>query len=78
LGVDGVGRSLLAIGLILVVLGGILVMLGRIPALRQLGRLPGDIVLHWGNGTVFIPLATSVILSVVLTLLINVIAALLR
>jgi hypothetical protein len=78
MGLEAVGRSLLVIGLVLVLMGGILALAGRIPSLKMLGRLPGDIVLHWGNSTVFVPLATSVLLSVVLTLILNLIATLLR
>ncbi|MAM83789.1 MAG: hypothetical protein CL489_13320 [Acidobacteria bacterium] len=51
------------IGLAVAALGG-LMMLGL-----PLGRLPGDLVFRRGNVTVYLPLVTSVVLSVLLTLL---------
>lgn len=75
-GLDGIGRSLLLIGFVLVLLGTLLVLAGRIPALSALGRLPGDFEFRWGSGVVFVPLATCLLLSVVLTLLLNLIASL--
>ncbi len=58
-------------GKILIVLGLILVLLGLLftfsPGFR-LGRLPGDIVIRRGNWTFHFPLATSVLLSVLVTL----------
>lgn len=60
------GRTLIIIGLALVVLG-ILVTLGdRLPI--RLGRLPGDIVIRGKNSVFYFPLATSILLSVLLTL----------
>jgi len=57
------GKWLVVIG-ILVAAAGILVMLG-VP----LGRLPGDIYYRRGNTTIYVPLTTSIVVSVVLTLL---------
>lgn len=63
------GRFLLVAGLIVAAVG-LLTMLGvRIP----LGRLPGDIAIGGERGGVFIPLATSLVLSLLLTVLLNVI-----
>lgn len=63
-----VGRLLVILG-IFVVLVGLVFMLGaRIPLL---GRLPGDISLTRGNTRIYFPLATSIVLSLVLTLLLN-------
>ena len=78
MGLEGTGRSLLVIGLVLVLLGGLLMLAGQVSGHSPLGRLPGDIVLRWGNGVVFVPLATSLLLSVFLTLLLNLIASLHR
>ena len=55
------GRTLVLIGLATAALGG-LVMLG-VP----LGRLPGDLVLRRGHATVYVPITTSIVLSVLLT-----------
>ncbi len=62
------GRTFLMIGLVLTGLGVALLLAGRIGL--PLGRLPGD--LHWrsrsGNAQVYFPLATSLVLSVLLSL----------
>ena len=64
-----------ALGKLLLVTGGVLVLAGLVVlALSRgvpLGRLPGDLVYRGRNVTIFIPLATSVLLSVLLTLLLN-------
>ncbi len=61
------GRILLVVG-ILMAGAGVLLMLGvRLP----LGRLPGDIAIGGPNGGVLIPLATSLLLSIVLTIVVN-------
>ena len=61
-----VGKVLIGIGAV-VVLVGIAVQLGL-----PLGRLPGDFKISRGNFTLYSPLATGLILSVVLTVLLNV------
>lgn len=65
----GVGRVLVVAGLVLVGLGALIVLASSL----GLGRLPGDITFRRGNVRVFVPLASSVVLSVVLTLLLNLI-----
>ncbi len=64
-----IGRGVFLAGLLLVVLGGVLWLLAGsgIP----LGRLPGDFRFERGGISCFIPLASSLIISLVLTLLIN-------
>ncbi|OLB23982.1 MAG: hypothetical protein AUH15_02135 [Acidobacteriales bacterium 13_2_20CM_55_8] len=59
------GRLLLFFGLILVVVGLVLMVFGRMNI--PLGRLPGDIVYRGKNTTFYFPLATSILLSVVLS-----------
>jgi predicted MFS family arabinose efflux permease len=58
-----VGKLLVIVGLVVAGLG-LLMMLG-VP----LGRLPGDFAVKRGNFSFYFPLATSIILSIVLTLL---------
>ncbi len=58
------GRLLLVFGVLLVVIGGALMLFGRF-------HLPGDITFRSGNLTVYVPLATSIILSVVATIVLN-------
>jgi len=61
------GRLLLVIGLVLVVVGGLAALGVRLP----FGRLPGDISIQGERGGIFIPLGTMVVVSLVLTLLVN-------
>ena len=63
---NDVGKILIAFGLLIVLAGAVLVLVGRVP---WIGRLPGDIHFQRGNFTFYFPLATSLLLSVVLTLL---------
>jgi len=59
------GRLLIVVGLILAVAGLFLLFGSKI----GLGRLPGDIIIHKGPMRIFIPLATSLLLSVILSVL---------
>jgi hypothetical protein len=58
------GRVLIVVGLVLVGLGVLLSLGGKIPGL---GRLPGDIVIERGSFRLYIPLATSILLSLIVT-----------
>ena len=62
-----VGRVVLIVGLVLVVIGGLAVFGIRLP----FGRLPGDLAIEGEPGGIYIPIATMVILSIVLTILAN-------
>ncbi len=62
---QAVGKTLIIAGLFLVVIGGLLMLSGKIP---WLGRLPGDIVIQKKNFTFYFPLATSILLSILLAL----------
>jgi hypothetical protein len=59
-----VGRMLLVFGLLLVVIGGGLMLFGRF-------SLPGDLTFRSGSVTVYVPIATSIILSIILTVVLN-------
>ncbi|MBI1733882.1 MAG: DUF2905 domain-containing protein [Candidatus Rokubacteria bacterium] len=59
------GKLLIVAGGIVVAIGIVLVVFGRIPGL---GRLPGDIHVQRGNWSFYFPLATSLLLSVVLSI----------
>jgi hypothetical protein len=72
---DGLGKMLMWIGGGLLALGLLLVLIGKIPGM---GRLPGDILIRRENATIFIPLGTMIVVSVVLTLLLNLISRLKR
>jgi len=60
----GIGRILLVTGLVLAVVGGLLMLFGRF-------QLPGDLSFRSGGVTVYLPIATSIILSIVLTVALN-------
>ena len=57
---------LVVFGLLIALVGVVLMLVGRVP---WLGRLPGDIHIQRGNWTFYFPLATSLLLSLVLTLI---------
>jgi hypothetical protein len=63
---NDVGRMLVVFGLLITLAGVVLLLAGRIPFL---GRLPGDIHVQRGNWTFYFPLATSLLLSALLTLI---------
>jgi hypothetical protein len=60
------GRLLVVLGLLTAAAGAVLLLAGRLP---WLGRLPGDITIQRGNWTLYVPLATSLLLSALLTLI---------
>jgi len=63
-------------GKILLLFGGLMVLIGLVliiaPKIPWLGKLPGDIVIKKDNFTFYFPLATSIILSIILTLLFSI------
>ncbi len=63
---NDLGRLLIGVGLVLLVAGGLLLLLGRTGF--PLGRLPGDIAYRGKNLSVYFPLGTSILLSVLLSL----------
>jgi hypothetical protein len=66
--VGDLGRILVVTGAVILVAGLILMALGRVNL--PIGRLPGDIVYRGKNTTVYFPVATSILLSVVLSLVV--------
>lgn len=62
-----VARGLIGFGVLLVVVGALLLLAQRL----GLGRLPGDLVVKRPGFTFYAPLATSIIVSLLLTLLLN-------
>ncbi|MBA4371243.1 MAG: DUF2905 domain-containing protein [Thermodesulfovibrio sp.] len=65
-GAEYLGRMLLITGLVLSLTGGLFLLAGKIP---WLGRLPGDFMIQKKNFTLYLPLATSILVSILLTLL---------
>jgi hypothetical protein len=66
--VSDIGRLLIIVGGIILVVGLFLALGLRIP---YLGKLPGDISIDRGNLHFYFPIVTCVLLSLVLTLLLN-------
>jgi len=67
---EPLGRMLLYIGVILVLIGGFFVLVSRVP---WFGRLPGDIVFRREGLSIFIPITTMLIVSLILTILLNIV-----
>ena len=62
----GLGKTLIVFGLIITTLGIIITFAGKVP---WLGRLPGDIYIKKENFTFYFPLATSILFSVIISLI---------
>ena len=69
------GKLLIIIGAVLLLVGGLLVLGARLP---WFGNLPGDIVVKRDNFTLYAPIGTMILVSILLTLLLNVIGRLFR
>lgn len=67
-----IGKLILGVGLALAVIGAVLILAGRVGI--PMGRLPGDFVYRGKRATVYFPLVTCIVISVVLTLIIYVIS----
>jgi hypothetical protein len=63
--VPELGRALIVLGVVIAVVGAVLMLFGRVP---WLGRLPGDIHVERGNWSFYVPLGSSILLSILLTL----------
>jgi hypothetical protein len=72
--VADLGKLLVFVGGTIVIVGLVLVLLGRTNL--PIGRLPGDVVYRGKNTTFYFPLATSIVISVVLSILLYVIGRL--
>jgi hypothetical protein len=74
-GFETMGKWVMLVGGTLILLGGLIWLLSKVPFL---GRLPGDIHIKKPGVTCLVPLTSSIILSILLTIVVNVIARLLR
>ena len=63
----GLGRTLIFLGAVLIVIGLLITFGGKLPF--RIGRLPGDIVIRGKNSVFYFPLATSILLSLVLSVI---------
>jgi len=66
-GTENIGRMLLGVAAIIAVAGVVFLLLDKL----GLGRLPGDIIIRRENLTIFFPIATMILISIILTLLLN-------
>jgi hypothetical protein len=63
---QGVGRTLIIIGLVLIAAGVLMTLGARLPV--KLGRLPGDIVVRGKNSVFYFPIVTCLVVSAILSL----------
>ncbi len=73
---EQLGRAILLMGLSLLVLGLLLIVIGR--SSIAFGRLPGDIRIEGNNFTCFAPITSMILISVILTIVLNIVARLLN
>lgn len=63
-----VGKLVAVAGVVLLVSGLLIMLAGRLPFL---GNLPGDVAFRRGNTTVYFPIVTMILLSIILTIVLN-------
>ena len=71
-----IGKSIIGLGLVIVVIGAIIMLASRFGL--PLGRLPGDFAYRGKHVTIFFPIVTSILASIVLTLILYLISHLRR
>lgn len=72
---ENLGKLILAFAVILFVVGAVVYLLGKV---TPLPRLPGDILYRRGNFTFYFPLGASILISIALTAVLNLILFILR
>jgi hypothetical protein len=71
-----IARLFIVLGIAFLVIGGLIFLLGKFNL--PLGRLPGDIRIEGKQGSIYFPLTTCILISIVLTVLVNLILRMLR
>jgi Protein of unknown function (DUF2905) len=66
--IQSLGKIIVVMGIFLVVFGSLILLSPKIPFI---GRLPGDILIKRDNFTFFFPLASSIIISLIITIILN-------
>ena len=64
---ENLGKLIVTIGLGLIVLGGLVILFERLGI--HLGRLPGDIIYRKGNTTIYFPIVTMILLSILISVI---------
>jgi len=70
-----IGRLLIVLGIAFVVIGLLVTFAGRIPGL---GHLPGDLTVERGNFRLYAPFGTMIVVSIVLSVILNIVTRFLR
>ena len=65
---DSLGKLLIYIGVVIVMIGAFFLLLSRMP---WFGRLPGDITWQKEGWTLYIPITTMILVSIILTIILN-------
>ncbi len=73
---EGIGKSLILIGIFIVIVGLIIMFFEKLPF--GLGKLPGDIYIKRDNFVFYFPLATSILISIFLSLIFIIISKISR
>jgi len=74
-GLSGIGKLLLIVGGLTMVMGAALLIAPKVPFL---GRLPGDILIQKDGATFYFPIVTMILVSVVLSIALNLVARFFR
>lgn len=74
-GLEGTGRVLIVAGAVIIILGLVLAFSGKLPFL---GRLPGDILIRRDGFSFYFPVVTFLIISVIVTIIVNVVMRLFK
>jgi Protein of unknown function (DUF2905) len=64
--IQHIGKFFIILGIVIIAVGIVLLLSGKLP---WFGRLPGDIIIRQKNFTFYFPLATSILVSILLTLI---------
>ena len=73
---ESLGKGVLVLGMVLIVIGGLIWLLGKTGL--PLGRLPGDIRIESERASCYVPVVSMIILSFVLTVVLNIVVRLLN
>lgn len=73
---ENIGRTIIIVGVAMIVVGVLVYGLGKFNL--PLGRLPGDIRIEGRNGSFYFPVTTSILVSIMLSFLLNIIGRFLK